>query len=95
VNFTLPWVAEGSNLWTLVVKGIGFRKKHGLDVDIARGSGSMPAAQAIRLHRLASEGGTESSNPLSSSSQSVSAVNRRPLPEEPRGFAALGACTGT
>ena len=39
--------------------------------------------------------GTESSNPPPSSSESVSAVNRRPLPEEPRGFAALGACTGT
>jgi hypothetical protein len=29
-------------------------------------------------------------NPASSSSESVSAVNRRALPEEPRGFAAAG-----
>ena len=41
-----------------------------------------------------SGGGTESSNPVPSSSESVSAVNRRALPEEPRGFAALGLCTG-
>jgi hypothetical protein len=38
--------------------------------------------------------GTVSSNPACSSSESVSAVDRRALPEEPRGFAALGACTG-
>src|SRR5207248_110321 len=41
------------------------------------------------------QGGTESSNLLCSSSESVSAVNRRALPEKPRGFAALGMCTGT
>jgi hypothetical protein len=42
-----------------------------------------------------SQSGTTSSNPPPSSSESVSAVNRRPLLEEPRGFAALGARTGT
>jgi ABC-type nitrate/sulfonate/bicarbonate transport system substrate-binding protein len=47
VKFTLPWVAEGSNLYTFVAKGMGFFDKHGLDVDIARGSGSVAAAQAI------------------------------------------------
>jgi NitT/TauT family transport system substrate-binding protein len=47
VKFTLPWVAEGSNLYTFVAKGMGFWDKHGLDVDIARGSGSVAAAQAI------------------------------------------------
>src|SRR5258707_5985516 len=47
VHFTLPWVAEGSNLFTFVAKGMGFWDKHGLDVDIARGSGSVAAAQAI------------------------------------------------
>ena len=47
VHFTLPWVAEGSNLFTFVAKGMGFWEKHGLDVDIARGSGSVAAAQAI------------------------------------------------
>src|SRR5580700_5028009 len=47
VHFTLPWVAEGSNLFTFVAKGMGFWEKHRLDVDIARGSGSVAAAQAI------------------------------------------------
>src|ERR1700719_658993 len=47
VHFTLPWVAEGSNLFTFVAKVMGFWEKHGLDVDIARGSGSVAAAQAI------------------------------------------------
>src|ERR1700731_2210826 len=47
VHFTLPWVAEGSSLFTFVAKGMGFWEKHGLDVDIARGSGSVAAAQAI------------------------------------------------
>ena len=47
IQFTLPWVAEGSNLFTFVAKGMGFWEKHGLDVVIARGSGSVAAAQAI------------------------------------------------
>jgi len=47
IQFTLPWVAEGSNLFTFVAKGMGFWEKHGLDVDIARGSGSVAAVQAI------------------------------------------------
>jgi NitT/TauT family transport system substrate-binding protein len=33
IHFTLPWVAEGSNLFTFVAKGMGFWDKHGLDVD--------------------------------------------------------------
>lgn len=47
VKFTLPWVAEGSNMFTFVAKGMGFWEKHGLDVTIARGSGSVASAQAI------------------------------------------------
>ncbi|HVH82541.1 MAG TPA: ABC transporter substrate-binding protein, partial [Stellaceae bacterium] len=47
VKFTLPWVSEGSNLFTYVAKGMGFWSKHGLDVSIARGSGSVASAQAI------------------------------------------------
>ena len=47
VKFTLPWVSEGSNMFAYVAKGMGFWDKHGLDVSIARGSGSVAAAQAI------------------------------------------------
>ena len=38
IKFTLPWVAEGSNVFSFAAKGMGFWDKHGLDVDIARGS---------------------------------------------------------
>ncbi|HKM69351.1 MAG TPA: ABC transporter substrate-binding protein [Stellaceae bacterium] len=47
IKFTLAWVAEGGSLFAFVAKGMGFWDKHGLDVDIARGSGSVAAAQAI------------------------------------------------
>ena len=47
VKFTLPWVAEGSNLPAFVAKGQGLWAKHGLNVEIARGFGSVAAAQAI------------------------------------------------
>lgn len=52
VKFTLPWVADGSNLYTFVAKEMGFWKKHGLDVSIARGSGSIAAAEAIGAGRF-------------------------------------------
>jgi NitT/TauT family transport system substrate-binding protein len=47
VKFTLPWVSEGSNLFAYTAKGMGLWEKHGLDVSIARGSGSVAAAQAV------------------------------------------------
>jgi NitT/TauT family transport system substrate-binding protein len=47
VKFTLAWVAQGSSLFVFAAKGMGFWDKHGLDVDIARGSGSIAATQAI------------------------------------------------
>ena len=47
VKFTLPWVADGSNLFTYVAKEMGFWDKHGLDVSIARGFGSVAAAEAV------------------------------------------------
>jgi NitT/TauT family transport system substrate-binding protein len=47
VKFTLAWVAEGSSLYTFAAKGMGFWDKLGLDVDIARGSGSVASTQAI------------------------------------------------
>lgn len=47
IKFTLPWVAEGSNLIAFVAKGMDLWAKHGITVDIARGYGSVAAAQAI------------------------------------------------
>jgi ABC-type nitrate/sulfonate/bicarbonate transport system substrate-binding protein len=52
IKFTLPWVAEGSTLYTFVAKGMEYWGKHGLDVDIARGSGSVASAQAIAEGRF-------------------------------------------
>ena len=47
ISFTLPWVPEGPNLITFVAKANGYWSKAGLNVDIAKGSGSVGAAQAI------------------------------------------------
>ena len=47
VAFTLPWVPEGPNLNTFVAKANGYWSKAGLNVDIAKGTGSVAAAQAI------------------------------------------------
>src|SRR5256886_8854030 len=47
VRFTLPWFAEGSLIHTFIARNRGFWKKRGLDVDIARGYGSLAATQAL------------------------------------------------
>ncbi|WP_422033651.1 ABC transporter substrate-binding protein [Reyranella sp.] len=47
LTFTLPWLAEGSNLIAYVAKSQGFWAKHGLNVTVSRGFGSTPAAEAI------------------------------------------------
>ena len=47
ISFTLPWIPEGPNLITFVAKANGYWSKAGLNVDIAKGSGSVGAAQAI------------------------------------------------
>jgi NitT/TauT family transport system substrate-binding protein len=47
VSFTTSWVPEGPNLFAYVARDKGFWKNHGLDVSVARGSGSGAAAQAV------------------------------------------------
>ena len=47
LTFTLPWLAEGSNLIAFVAKAKGFWAKNGLNVTVSRGFGSTPAAEAI------------------------------------------------
>ena len=46
-KFTLPWLAQGSSLFTYVARAKGFLKARGIDIEIARGFGSVAAAQAI------------------------------------------------
>jgi len=47
IKLTLPWLANGSTLFTYVAKNQGFFKKRGIDVTISRGFGSVAAAQAV------------------------------------------------
>jgi NitT/TauT family transport system substrate-binding protein len=47
VKFTLPWLAEGSSVFLIAGKQQGIFAKHGIDIDISRGFGSMAAGQAI------------------------------------------------
>ena len=47
VTFTTSWLPEGPNLFAYVARDMGFWKKYGLDVSVARGSGSGAAAQAV------------------------------------------------
>src|SRR5436189_6248035 len=47
VTFTTSWIPEGPNLFAYVARDKGFWKKQGLDVNVARGSGSGSAAQAV------------------------------------------------
>lgn len=47
VSLTLPWVAEGSNLFVYVAKANGYWSDAGLDVTISRGYGSVAASQAV------------------------------------------------
>lgn len=47
VSFTTSWIPEGPNLFASVARDKGFWKEHGLDVSVARGSGSGSAAQAV------------------------------------------------
>lgn len=47
VSLTLPWVAEGGNLFAYVAKANGYWAEGGLEVEIARGYGSLAASQAV------------------------------------------------
>ena len=47
VSFTTSWIPEGPNLFAYVARDKGFWKKAGLEVSVARGSGSGAAAQTV------------------------------------------------
>lgn len=52
IKFTLPWVPEGSDLFAFTAKGMGLWDKHGIDVSMARGTGSVAAAEATGTGRF-------------------------------------------
>jgi NitT/TauT family transport system substrate-binding protein len=47
VKFTLAWLAQGSSLFTYVARSKGYMKSRGIELEIARGFGSVAAAQSI------------------------------------------------
>ncbi len=47
VKLTLPWIANGSNYWPVIGKKLGYFSNRSIDVDVARGFGSVAAAQAV------------------------------------------------
>ncbi|WP_428492062.1 ABC transporter substrate-binding protein [Rhodopila sp.] len=47
VRFTLPWLAEGSSVFLYAGKAKGIFARHGIDLDISRGFGSLAAGQAV------------------------------------------------
>ncbi|MDB5560363.1 MAG: hypothetical protein JWQ36_3297 [Enterovirga sp.] len=47
VRFTLPWLAQGNSAYTYVGRAKGFFAKRGINLEIARGFGSLAAAQAV------------------------------------------------
>ncbi len=47
VSFTTSWLPEGPNLFAYIARDKGFWKQAGLDVSVARGSGSGSAIQAV------------------------------------------------
>jgi NitT/TauT family transport system substrate-binding protein len=47
VKFTLAWLAQGNFAYVFVARAKGIMKGRGIDLDIARGFGSMASSQAI------------------------------------------------
>ena len=47
VKFTLAWLAEGAYVYVFAARAKGIMKAHGIDLDIARGFGSVASAQSI------------------------------------------------
>ena len=52
ISFTTSWVPEGPNLFAYVARHNGFWRSRGLDVSVARGSGSGTAAQVVGAGRF-------------------------------------------
>jgi ABC-type nitrate/sulfonate/bicarbonate transport system substrate-binding protein len=47
VKLSLPWLAQGATAFAYVGKTMGAYEKYGLDVQVSRGYGSLPTAQAV------------------------------------------------
>jgi ABC-type nitrate/sulfonate/bicarbonate transport system substrate-binding protein len=49
IKYTNPWLPVGTFVFSYVARRMGFWSRRGLDVEVARGYGSVAAAQAIGL----------------------------------------------
>jgi NitT/TauT family transport system substrate-binding protein len=60
VSFRLAWVWKGEYAFIVVAQRKGFYEKHGMDVDLALGRGTVPAIQALvsRANTFAYGGGS-------------------------------------
>ncbi len=47
LRYSLPWLAAGNSAFVYAAKHHGFLAKHGIDIDISRGFGSVATAQSI------------------------------------------------
>jgi ABC-type nitrate/sulfonate/bicarbonate transport system substrate-binding protein len=47
LKMTLPWLPQGSQFFAFVARHQGMWRKRGLDVDVVRGFGSVPALQTV------------------------------------------------
>jgi NitT/TauT family transport system substrate-binding protein len=65
IKYMLSWLPTGQYAFVYMARQLGYWKKRGLDVDIARGYGSMAAIQAISTGQFDIGGAATSANLLS------------------------------
>src|SRR3984957_13288172 len=65
VNYTLSWLPTGQYAYLYAGRQLGYFKKRGIDLDIARGYGSMAAIQAVAAGQFEMGGAQTGGNLLS------------------------------
>jgi NitT/TauT family transport system substrate-binding protein len=64
VKYTLSWLPTGQYAFVYMARQLGYWKKRGLDVEIARGYGSLAAIQGVATGQFDVGGGATSANLL-------------------------------
>src|SRR5580658_7740186 len=65
VRYTLSWLPTGQYAYIYEARQLGYFKKRGIDLDIARGYGSMAAIQAVATGQFEMGGAQTGGNLLS------------------------------
>jgi len=65
VSYTLSWLPTGQYAYLYAARQLGYFKKRGIELDIARGYGSMAAAQAVSTGKFQMGGAQTGANLLS------------------------------